>query len=287
MRTLCVVAGLLLVSSGVFADDDVKKKDAPKTAKEKFEAIQKDRANAMLAFSKAYSNAKTQKEKNKVATELFPKPETFSKRYLQVAKDHPDDPVALKSLSDLVTLTRAGDDFNEALGILSKRHVKAKEMGPICQRLVYAPSAGTEKLMRQVLKENPHHDVKGLACFSLGRYRKQLARMAEFFKSRPELVPTYEKMYGKEFIAGLKSTQPADIQQETEKLFERVSKEFADIKSYRGTLGDAAKRELFEIRHLSVGKVAPDIAGEDIDGVKFKLSDYRGKVIVLDFWGDW
>ena len=38
---------------------------------------------------------------------------------------------------------------------------------------------------------------------------------------------------------------------------------------------------------LSVGKVAPEIEAEDIDGVKFKLSDYRGKVVVLDFWGDW
>jgi cytochrome oxidase Cu insertion factor (SCO1/SenC/PrrC family) len=38
---------------------------------------------------------------------------------------------------------------------------------------------------------------------------------------------------------------------------------------------------------LNVGKVAPEIEAEDIDGVKFKLSDYRGKVIVLDFWGDW
>jgi predicted Zn finger-like uncharacterized protein len=38
---------------------------------------------------------------------------------------------------------------------------------------------------------------------------------------------------------------------------------------------------------LSVGKVVPDIEGEDIDGQKFKLSDYRGKVVVLDFWGHW
>ena len=38
---------------------------------------------------------------------------------------------------------------------------------------------------------------------------------------------------------------------------------------------------------LSIGKVAPEIEAEDIDGVKFKLSDYRGKVVVLDFWGDW
>ena len=37
----------------------------------------------------------------------------------------------------------------------------------------------------------------------------------------------------------------------------------------------------------SVGQLAPDIAGEDIDGVAFKLSDYRGKVVMLDFWGLW
>ena len=38
---------------------------------------------------------------------------------------------------------------------------------------------------------------------------------------------------------------------------------------------------------LEVGNLAPEIIGEDIDGKKFKLSDYRGKVVVLDFWGDW
>lgn len=36
-----------------------------------------------------------------------------------------------------------------------------------------------------------------------------------------------------------------------------------------------------------VGKVAPDIRGKDLDGKKFKLSDYRGKVVLLDFWGNW
>jgi hypothetical protein len=38
---------------------------------------------------------------------------------------------------------------------------------------------------------------------------------------------------------------------------------------------------------LEVGNQAPEISGEDIDGKKFKLSDYRGKVVMLDFWGDW
>jgi len=37
----------------------------------------------------------------------------------------------------------------------------------------------------------------------------------------------------------------------------------------------------------SIGALAPEIAGKDLDGVAFQLSDYRGKVLLLDFWGDW
>lgn len=37
----------------------------------------------------------------------------------------------------------------------------------------------------------------------------------------------------------------------------------------------------------TVGKLAPEIVGEDIDGKPMKLSDYRGKVVMLDFWGNW
>jgi len=38
---------------------------------------------------------------------------------------------------------------------------------------------------------------------------------------------------------------------------------------------------------LTIGGTAPDIVGQDLDGVEFRLSDYRGKVVLLDFWGDW
>lgn len=36
-----------------------------------------------------------------------------------------------------------------------------------------------------------------------------------------------------------------------------------------------------------VGAAAPEISGEDLDGVLFRLSDYRGQVVLLDFWGNW
>jgi hypothetical protein len=53
------------------------------------------------------------------------------------------------------------------------------------------------------------------------------------------------------------------------------------------TLAELAQHELFELQNLAVGKLAPDIAAEDTAGVAFKLSDYRGKVVMLDFWGFW
>ena len=38
---------------------------------------------------------------------------------------------------------------------------------------------------------------------------------------------------------------------------------------------------------VEVGQLAPEIVGEDIEGKQFKLTDYRGKVVFLDFWGNW
>lgn len=38
---------------------------------------------------------------------------------------------------------------------------------------------------------------------------------------------------------------------------------------------------------FAIGDIAPEIEGPDLDGETFRLSDYRGKVVVLDFWGDW
>lgn len=38
---------------------------------------------------------------------------------------------------------------------------------------------------------------------------------------------------------------------------------------------------------LEIGTVAPEIVACDTTGVKIKLSDYKGKYVVLDFWATW
>jgi hypothetical protein len=45
--------------------------------------------------------------------------------------------------------------------------------------------------------------------------------------------------------------------------------------------------ELNVLVNLRVGKVAPDFVGTDVDGNEIKLSNSRGKVTIVEFWGFW
>jgi len=48
-----------------------------------------------------------------------------------------------------------------------------------------------------------------------------------------------------------------------------------------------AKGKVFAAENLQLGMVAPDFTGKDVDGKAISLSDYHGKVVVVDFWGFW
>ena len=61
-----------------------------------------------------------------------------------------------------------------------------------------------------------------------------------------------------------------------------------ELEDGRGkTFRSSIEGNAYQLQNLRIGMVAPDIVAKDFDGVEFKLSDYRGKVVVLDFWGNW
>ena len=53
------------------------------------------------------------------------------------------------------------------------------------------------------------------------------------------------------------------------------------------TLAEAEADLVRSIRHGTVGATLPDVTGMRLDGVEESLSDYRGRVVLLDFWATW
>ena len=102
------------------------------------------------------------------------------------------------------------------------------------------------------------------------------------------MAKRYEGLFGKDYLETLQRQDRAQAAKEAEAFFERAAEEYGDVKvPFGDTVGEKAKSELHEIRHLSVGKEAQEIEGEDQDGKRFKLSDYRGKVVLLYFWSEY
>ena len=81
----------------------------------------------------------------------------------------------------------------------------------------------------------------------------------------------------------LTDTQRAKENQTVVSILDKLKKEDDLDKLLRRWIKDLR----YKVTHLVVGCEAPEIEGFDQDGKKFRLSDYRGKVVLLPFWGIW
>ena len=145
------------------------------------------------------------------------------------------------------------------------------------------PSTSSIDFLKELIEKSPDDDIKGTATMSLAQIYTAIPDAKGFVDD-----VRFKKACPPETIEFIKSFDPSEYSDEVEMLLTKVKDNFGDVAGQRGrTLGELAESELYVIQNLSIGKVAPDIVGEDLDGEEFKLSDYRGKIVMLDFWGDW
>jgi hypothetical protein len=145
-----------------------------------------------------------------------------------------------------------------------------------------------ETFLRAVLEESPHRAVRAQACLSLAHLLTNRLQRIDLTRHQPELAREFAGLYGKEYLARLQRQDRREVVWEAEALLERASRDFGGVRTPSGgTVGERAQSELFEIRNLVVGKKAPEMEGQDQDGRRFRLSDYRGKVVLIDFWSEY
>ena len=102
------------------------------------------------------------------------------------------------------------------------------------------------------------------------------------------MAQRYVGLFGQEYMTAIRQKDRGQAIKEVEALFEQAVDKYADVKMlYGGTVGEKAKSELYEIRNLTIGKTPPELEGDDQDGQHLKLSDYRGKVVLLYFWSEY
>lgn len=158
--------------------------------------------------------------------------------------------------------------------------------------------------LTQILMISKNKQIQNEALSTLWKYHYESDKLADFAVMVPRLAYSLGKDRCDEIMAKLakspnKNVQGAALYSEASaalrnRKIDAKAKEAAHAKLERAvelaphaSFTPKAQGILFEANHLQVGMKAPDIEGRDTDGVAFKLSDYKGKVIMVDFWGDW
>jgi hypothetical protein len=218
-------------------------------------------------------------------------------RFVELAEQHPQDPIAVDALLQAVwqvngtpwpvELVGHDDARPRAFALLQRDHLQSDKLGPTCLRISCGFCREYETFLRAVLESSPHRAVQGTACLALGRFLNGRLQRLELIRDEPQLAGEFAALFGAEYLAELQRQNSTVARREAGAFFERAADQYGDVPyPDGGTVGEQAAAGLFEASHLSIGREAPDIVGEDQDGRTFRLSDYRGQVVLLDFWSE-
>lgn len=220
-----------------------------------FAALEREYNAAQRAYTDALRSQREQPEAERTAV---PRPETvFQPRFAQGAAAHAGTAQAVPFLVWLVS-RGSPDAAKQALSTLFEHHVEDPGI-----RFAVARIGGL-------------HHVLGAA-----QSRAWLDAVLE--QNRDPAVQNQARYTRAAMSVGTRAVLRSD---------ELRAQAIADLEHLLAAGPDPSLRGLAtnlldEAQRLEPGLPAPDIEGEDLDGVRFKLSDYKGKVVLLDFWGDW
>jgi hypothetical protein len=251
---------------------DEPKPDPPKSLAEQFAAIKKELQERQKQFQTDYrTHRNDDKKRSEIANEYSDFTQKQADKLKSLIKKHGKEPAVFEGVLILTgEMYYSLDD--DIVRLVLEHHFTNDKMGQLCFDIRRSfGDAWREKILGETAAKHPNPAVRGQAEYALGAYYRWGAQ--GYMNNIPEA--TAQERFA-----------------EAAKHFTEVTKNYAAFTTPDGKakLGERAAGELVRIQNipnLKVGKPAPEIVGEDLDGKPFKLSDYRGKVVLLDVWGHW
>ncbi|MAE77142.1 MAG: hypothetical protein CMJ85_09760 [Planctomycetes bacterium] len=256
-RASCLAIGLLTCAS-LAAPQGEETEQAPATAKGLYKAYEAEFRLAYDAWRRPWLAARRRGD-TKAATALEKQDPTgsFLPRFAAAAARYAGTEDAVPFLLWTLTHARYGrGDPSKPLATLIAAHIKSKQLErlPIVLALrVTREGADRTKaleLQARIAAKNPHPEIATNALY----WRSWI------ISETPGNAGEHKRA-----VADLKKA----------------------LAIAGGQMPARCRSLLFEFEHLQIGMTAPEIEAEDIDGQVFRLTDYRGKVVMLSFWGDW
>lgn len=289
---LTVLAWLVLIAPAI-----------GETPEEEFAKLEKAFTAKLSEFFEQVKQIEDPAKKAELYKEMQPEESKFAAYAWEFANKHAGKDIAVDALQAVFVYGRSPEKpteeslRNKALAILQRDHLKSPKLANLVLSLAYTRGEAEQHFLREVIDKSPHAEIRGLGVYAKARGLMNQARASIFYKQNTEAQERLSKTpTGKEALEKYLAFDIDKAEKETAELFQILRKEYAEVKEFPPqeggkrkprTLGQVADQYLFELSFLKPGSKAPELTSVDFEGKKVRLSDYRGKIVVLDIWATW
>lgn len=270
-RVMTAVVALALVVPCVRADDE--KKDDVKSPDDQLKSLRQDFMKERTALMKAVNAADKDKQEEMFYSKMGELLAGQLPKFMEFSKANSKNEAGFNALMFV---------FQNSAGELPNKEMAAKIGGFADESLKALLENHEDKLVSKpaVLESAGDRGVKVLRTLrdklkSGEGYVRVTASLANVLKMPTERADNDERAAKAVTQAGEAEAMYADV----------IAKggENAGLDK----LVSAAKASLAELQTLGIGKMMPELESKDLEDKTVKLSDLRGKVVVLDVWATW
>jgi hypothetical protein len=267
MRSLCFAFALLFAGGALaWAFDEPQEKPAAKEDEDKnvadqIQAAQMEFNTKQRDVIRRYRATDDDAERQKILLEYRGLQSELTSKLAAIVDKQPEDEAIFPALEQLIS---SPDHAAKAVEILLKHHVDNTQIGTFCLQLGMQENRDSEPLLRAVAEKSKNSDAKAMALLGLGQMLLSQSNNGD-----------------------LDDAQRGKLREQAQTALKTVVAKYPNVEAFNRKAGNWASAVLFEVENLAVGLPVPDLTGEDLEGEEFKLSDYRGKVVFLDFWAHW